>query len=72
MPTDDRRTTFGLIFGILGLGIGLGLVIASFIVGVGTTEGTALSTTGTAAIGAFVVLTTILSAASRRRKQSRR
>lgn len=68
MPTDDRRTTFGLIFGILGLGIGLGLVIASFIVGVGTTEGTALSTTGTAAIGAFVVLTTILSAASRRRK----
>ena len=68
MPTGDRRTTFGLIFGILGLGIGLGLVIASFIVGVGTTEGTALSTTGTAAVGAFVVLTTILSAASRRRK----
>ena len=50
MPTDDRRTTFGPIFGILGLGIGLGLVIASFIVVVGTLEGTARSTTGSTSL----------------------
>lgn len=68
MPTENRYMTFGLMLGVLGMGIGVGLVIASFIVGVGTSMGAALSSSGTIAIIAFVVLTVVLSVAARRQK----
>lgn len=69
MPTDNRFMTAGLILGVLGMGIGVGLVIASFMVGPGTATGSSLSSSGTITIIAFVVLTVVLSAASRRQRQ---
>lgn len=60
--------TFGLRLGVLGMRIGVGLVIPSFIVEVGTTMGAALSSSGTIALIAFVVLSVVLSVATRRQK----
>lgn len=69
MGTDNRVTLLGLMLGILGLGIGVGLVIASFLVGVGTEMGASISSSGTVTIIAFVILTVVLSAAVRRQRQ---
>lgn len=68
MPAENRYMTFGLMLGVLGMGIGVGLVIASFIVGVGSSMGTALSSSGTITIIAIVVPTVVLSVAARRQK----
>ncbi|MBQ9916385.1 MAG: hypothetical protein IJO71_04180 [Microbacterium sp.] len=69
MFADNRSLTLGLMLGILGLGIGVGLVVASFLVGVGTTMGAALSSSGTIAIVVFLILTTVLTSAVRRQRQ---
>ncbi|GAA2898240.1 hypothetical protein [Microbacterium esteraromaticum] len=70
MPTDSRFTTAAIVVGVLGIGVGVGLVIASFLVGLGTSQGSALSSAGTITTIAFVVLTVVLSAAARRQKQA--
>lgn len=69
MSTDNRFTTVGIVLGVLGIGIGVGLVIASFMVGLGTSQGSALSSSGTITTIAFVILTVGLAAASRRQRQ---
>lgn len=69
MSTDHRFTTVGIALGVLGIGIGVGLVIASFMVGLGTSEGSALSSSGTITTIAFVSWTIGLAAASRRQRQ---
>jgi hypothetical protein len=69
MPAENRYLSFGLMLGVLGMGIGVGLAIASFIVGVGSSMGAALSSSGTFTIIAFVVLTVVLSVAVRRQKR---
>ena len=69
MSTDIRFTTVGIVLGVLGTGIGVGLVIASFMVGLGTSQGSALSSSGTITTIAFVSLTVVLAAASRRQRQ---
>lgn len=47
----------------------MGLVDASFLVGVGTAMGAALSSSGTITIVVFLILTTVLTSAARRQKQ---
>ncbi|KQV26367.1 hypothetical protein [Yonghaparkia sp. Root332] len=69
MSTDNRFTTVGIVLGVLAIGIGVGLVIASFMVGLGTSQGSALSSSGTITTIAFVILTVVLAAASRRQRQ---
>lgn len=69
MFADNRFLTLGLMLGILGLGIGVGLVVASFLVGVGTAMGAALSSSGTITIVVFLILPTVLTSAARRQKQ---
>lgn len=67
--SNNRLTTAGIVLGVLGIGIGVGLVIASFMVGSGTTQGSALSSSGTITTIAFVIVTVVLAAASRRQRQ---
>jgi hypothetical protein len=69
MSTDNRFITVGIVIGVLGIGIGVGLVIASFMVGLGTSQGSALSSSGTITTIAFVILTVVLAAASRMQRQ---
>ncbi len=69
MSTDNRLMTVGLVVSVLGIGTGVGLVTASFIVGLGTEKGSSLSSSGTLTIVVFLVLTVVLSVAARRQKQ---
>ena len=72
MQCRDRppdAAVVGIVVGVLGIGVGVGLVIASFMVGLGTPQGSALSSAGTITTIAFVVLTIVLSVAARRQKQ---
>lgn len=45
-PAESRYRTFCLMRGVLGTGIGVGLVIASFIAGLAFPVGAALSSSG--------------------------
>lgn len=59
-----------IVLGVLSIGIGVGLIIASFIVGIGTPQSAALSSMGTTIAVAFSVTTAVLSAtASRARRE---
>ncbi|ALX65671.1 hypothetical protein [Microbacterium sp. XT11] len=69
--TANRLLTAALVLSVLGMGIGVGLVIAGFMVGLGTPHGSTLSSSGTITTVAFVVLTVVLSLRPRTRHDTR-
>lgn len=70
MVANNKPLLTGAIgIGVFGIGIGVGLILASFIVGLGTPHSAALSSTGTTITVAFSVTTAVLSSmASRARR----
>lgn len=70
MTTDKRFMTGVLVLGVLGIGVGVGLIIASFIVGLGTPQSAALSSTGTTITIVFSVTTAVLSGMATRARRA--
>lgn len=69
MVANKPLMTGAIVLGVLGIGIGVGLIIAVFIVGLDAPQSAALSSTGTTITAAFSVTTAVLSTmASRARR----